>query len=279
MSDWVDVGWTRASSSSASRSDGWHWREDHWKWRGDDPKEGSWNSAPSASWQDHEKDEEKEEDKAEERKEEVSALSNQTKEGKWVWKRPPRRLWVHIFLFKHHADFDLVPVLIGRQGVHMSKIFTATGAKLRIRGRGSGHLEVDGKKEAPVPLQVAVTVNKGEPSHFKKAVDMVVVQLLEVTEHYKQFCWLRCLPIQLPIFCIGEVSNGADTLIREYIDEYPHPHGPRTLKKVTPGGIDPYRLQSEEIGQVTPESEEMGLGKAMTMQVEEFLIGDIDYEP
>ena len=39
--------------------------------------------------------------------------------GKWVWKRPTARLWVHIFLHKRHDDFDLVPMSIGRGGRNM----------------------------------------------------------------------------------------------------------------------------------------------------------------
>jgi hypothetical protein len=33
----------------------------------------------------------------------------------WVWRRPAARWWAHIFLFKRHPMFDLVPMLIGRR--------------------------------------------------------------------------------------------------------------------------------------------------------------------
>ena len=61
--------------------------------------------------------------------------------------RRPARLWVHIYLHMQAQDFDLVPMLIGRGGCNMRKIADKTAAKVRIRGRGSGHLEIDGKQE------------------------------------------------------------------------------------------------------------------------------------
>ena len=55
------------------------------------------------------------------------------------------RLWIHIFLHKLHREFDLVPMLIGRDGSNVKAIYMRTDAKVRIRGRGSGHLEVTHK--------------------------------------------------------------------------------------------------------------------------------------
>ena len=159
--------------------------------------------------------------------------------GKWVWKRPTARLWVHIFLHKRHDDFDLVPMLIGRGGRNMRDIYQTTNAKLRIRGRGSGHLEVDGKKEAPVPLMVAVTANKAEVEGFRQAVNMVVSRLDEVSEHYRQFCHQRRLPQPTkyqPLYTFGEVAKGADTLLKTLIDACAIPGVEAVAKKCTPGG-------------------------------------------
>ena len=77
---------------------------------------------------------------------EGSEVAEDDVECRWVWRRPAARLWAHIYLHKWHHDFDLVPMLIGRGGGTTKGIFRATNAKLRIRGRGSGHLEVDGRK-------------------------------------------------------------------------------------------------------------------------------------
>ena len=67
------------------------------------------------------------------------------------------RLWAHIYLYKHFTDFQLVPILIGTGGIHMKTIWEWTGAKTRIRGRGSGHLEgrqTDGVKQREALLTI-----------------------------------------------------------------------------------------------------------------------------
>lgn len=223
-----------ASSSSAELPVGWYWRDAHWEWCGDGPNSTSW-----ASWQEW-REGWKEEWKEEWRQEWKEDQEDQKDHTKPTCKRPrpPPRFWVHIYLHPEDVSFDMVPMLIGKKGVNMKNIVDATGAKVRIRGRGSGYLEVKGKREAPVPLMVAVTVAKGDVVNFKKAVDMTVAQLLQVAKHYKIFCRQRCLAYDSPIFSIGEVSEGVgEMLIQELIDEYP----PRqSEKKVTPGGVDPH---------------------------------------
>jgi len=238
-----------ASRSSAELHVGWHWQEAHWEWCGDGPNSTSW-----ASWQEHEKD--KEEEWNNEWKEEWRQKWREGWKEEWKeeWSqedqkdhtmpklkrpRPPPRFWVHIFLHPQDASFDMVPMLIGKKGMNMKNIVDETGAKVRIRGRGSGYLEVNGKREAPVPLMVAVTVVKGDVVNFKKAVYMTVAQLLQVAKHYNIFGRQRCLAYDSPIFSIGEVSAGvAEMLIKELIDKYPPPR--QNEKKVTPGGVDPH---------------------------------------
>jgi len=109
-------------------------------------------------------------------------------------------------------------MLIGRGGKNMRKIYTATNAKIRVRGRGSGHLEVDGKKEAPVPLMVAVTANKADADGFKLAVEMTLANLKDVGESFEQFCHQRGLePPKEPVYSIGELSKGAELLLRDVL--------------------------------------------------------------
>ena len=69
----------------------------------------------------------------------------------------------------------------------------ATHAKLHIRGHGSGHLEVDGRTEARVPLMVAVTSLKVDPEGFPRAIALTLERLIEVAAHYKIFCSQRGL--------------------------------------------------------------------------------------
>jgi len=129
------------------------------------------------------------------------------------------RLWCHILLHKRHPDFDLVPMLIGRGGKNMKDIFSRTNAKIRVRGRGSGHLEVDRKKEAPVPLMVAVTSNKADAKAFTLAIRMTIDRLKEVAENFESWCSLRQIPNPGALFSIGELSTGAELLLQEEMPE------------------------------------------------------------
>ena len=78
-------------------------------------------------------------------------------------------------------------MLIGRGGKHTRNIYDITGAKIRVRGKGSGHKEVDGTKEAPVPLMVAVTSDGTDTSKFARAVKMMTDKLHEVNGLFAQF--------------------------------------------------------------------------------------------
>jgi hypothetical protein len=55
-------------------------------------------------------------------------------------------------------------MLIGRGGENTKTVNARTGAKVRIRGKGSGHREVRELKEAPVPLMVAITSDAADIS-------------------------------------------------------------------------------------------------------------------
>ncbi|CAE8716544.1 unnamed protein product, partial [Polarella glacialis] len=130
------------------------------------------------------------------------------------------RLWCHIFLNKRHPDFDLVPMLIGRGGRNMREIFAATNAKIRVRGRGSGHLEVDGNKEAPVPLMIAVTSDGGNPHDFNLAVTMTITKLDEVTVLFTEFCQQRNLGNvcnREGLWRFGEMSKEAENVLKDLI--------------------------------------------------------------
>lgn len=163
--------------------------------------------------------------------------------AKLVRRRP--RLWAHIFLYKRHDDFDLVPMLIGKNGHNMRNINLATNAKLRIRGRGSGHLEVDTQKEAPVPLMLAITAEDTNEDNFLKATEMAITKLNELAKLYKNFCRQRNLPaptVKEQLFCIGEISRSAETLLKDLVELYAHPGGPRVSRGKAPVG----ELQLEE---------------------------------
>lgn len=112
----------------------------------------------------------------------------------------------------------------------MRAINVATHAKIRIRGRGSGHLEVEGTREAPVPLMVAVTSEGVHKIHFKTAVQMTVDKLNEVQALFKQFCQQRNLQPQTSwprdsIWRFGEMSKEAETTLAELLALYGWEYG------------------------------------------------------
>ena len=157
---------------------------------------------------------------------------------KWCFPKPKPRLWVHIFLYPRHEDFDLVPTLIGRNGSGTKPIYEKTHCKVRIRGIGSKHYEThECTREAQVPLQVAVTSDKNSIDMFRLAVDMLVDELNVLSELYKRFCLQRSLPQPRdnePLFAFGEACHDADVVLRDLIIKFPHPAGPKKKKASWP---------------------------------------------
>ena len=132
------------------------------------------------------------------------------------------RLWCHVYLDKRHPEFDLVTELIGESGCHLREIYQATYAKLRVRGRGSGHLEVDGATEAPVPLMVAVTSEGVDQARFRTAVEMTISKLRVVQGLFVQFCQQRTLSESLAsenLWRFGEMSKDAEIVLADLLPE------------------------------------------------------------
>jgi hypothetical protein len=86
-----------------------------------------------------------------------------------------------------HHGFALVPIVIGRGGENTRRIAEATGSKIRIRGRGSGHKEANGK-EAPTPLMLAVTAEADNIEGFQDAVVQSINLLRGVERRYRAHC-------------------------------------------------------------------------------------------
>jgi len=136
--------------------------------------------------------------------------------------RRPLRLWCHIYLHMQSPGFDLVPRLIGRGGSNMRRISKATGAKLRIRGKGSGHLEVDGKQEAPTPLMLAVTTDSGNLDDFRKAMSMSIEELRTTSQKYETWLIQQGRPQQHgPHFSIGLLSESSKDLLGDILSGVP----------------------------------------------------------
>jgi len=111
----------------------------------------------------------------------------------------------------------------------MRKIFEATGAKIRIRGRGSGHYEIDGKREAPTPLMVAVTTDKLDHGSFKAAIEMTLVELRAVEQRFLSFCEKQNYTHEGPCFSIGVMPQGVESVLGDIFEGVPHT-GPKQCR-------------------------------------------------
>lgn len=138
-------------------------------------------------------------------------LQTRRKRTKPYKKQRITKIWCHFYLDEEMTKngFDLNKKVIGHGGIHTRSIYQQTDAKLRLRGRGSGHLETD-HREAPVHLMLAVTSIEGQEASFLKALHMSAALLLQVTEKYKDFCKHRgLLTPKSPLFWIGELPDSA----------------------------------------------------------------------
>lgn len=136
--------------------------------------------------------------------------------------------WCHFHLGEDmiaKRGFELNKKIIGRGGCNMKAIFDATGAKVRLRGRGSGHLE--GGREAPVPLMLAVTCI-GSVSTFRTAIKMAVEVLRRVEAQFHATCGGE---EQLPCFKVASLSPGALECLDDVLCSVPTaPSLPRLLQ-------------------------------------------------
>ena len=139
------------------------------------------------------------------------------------------RLWAHIYLHMQLEGFDLVPRLIGRKGCNMRRIAECTGAKVRIRGQGSGHLEVDGSKEAPTPLMVAVTTDHQDPQMFRLAVEMLLKELRTVEGRFQSFCRRKQVEHEGPCYSVGVLQKNAEEALGDLLTSIPQTSGTPTL--------------------------------------------------
>lgn len=103
------------------------------------------------------------------------------------------QLWCHLHLNPEMAvsGFDLNKKIIGRGGRCTKGIFEATGAKVRLRGVGSGFREArtrsGGLREARVPLMLAITSDRGDRENFRRAVEMAVDHLRSIGCRFASF--------------------------------------------------------------------------------------------
>jgi len=106
--------------------------------------------------------------------------------------------------------------LIGPKGQHMKTIAMRTGAKLRVRGRGSGFLEhggVGAKREADEPLMLCISCP--HPQGFADSKARVEQLLSQVQQEYIQHCKAKNLEVpDLRVACFDERTLKYDTKTR-----------------------------------------------------------------
>lgn len=91
-----------------------------------------------------------------------------------------RRLHCSFHLSEAYLHYKVVPAIIGKGGENTRAIFDTTGAKVRVRGRGSGHQETGTNAEAPTgPM---VTVSTTSETSFNDAVRQTCRLLLSVQD-------------------------------------------------------------------------------------------------
>jgi hypothetical protein len=119
-------------------------------------------------------------------------------------------------LHERDKDYKLVKVIIGTNGENTKRIHQATHAKLRIRGKGSGHQETD-MGEAPVHLQIAVTSELNNPIGFARAIEEIISLLnVNVQANFIRYCDQWNLSHDLsnhPLWTYGEMSLDAEELL------------------------------------------------------------------
>mmetsp|Transcript_45919 Transcript_45919/g.103015 ORF Transcript_45919/g.103015 Transcript_45919/m.103015 type:complete len:378 (+) Transcript_45919:96-1229(+) len=91
----------------------------------------------------------------------------------------------YIIGIEEEARFRVCRRLLGQKGQHMKDIATNTGAKLRLRGRGSKFLEGPEQKESSDPLMLCVSVP--DPASYEEAKHLVSSLLEDIYAQYREF--------------------------------------------------------------------------------------------
>lgn len=133
------------------------------------------------------------------------------------------RLWCHLYVNSEmvRGGFDLNKRIIGPRGSYTRNIFEATSAKIRLRGRGSGHHEMNGK-EAPAPLMLAITGVTGQPDKFVAACRMAIDLLSKIERDFQSFICGSADRGPIPtgrLYCIGNISPSAKASVQTMLTE------------------------------------------------------------
>ena len=135
-----------------------------------------------------------------------------------LFQRRTGRLWCQLYLNQRHEQFEMGKALIGNRGANTRSIHERTGANIRLRGRGSGYKEADGKAEAPVPLMIVVISDGTEASDFTLAVRLVLQKLEQINGWFFDFCVANRLELELVdegSWSFGDMSEDARSILQK----------------------------------------------------------------
>lgn len=91
------------------------------------------------------------------------------------------------------SKFGVVRRLLGSRGANVKAINEATGAKLRLRGRGSKFLEGPEQRESEDPLMLCVSIP--DPATYDDAVRLISELLEDIYSEYRSFCSGARIPV------------------------------------------------------------------------------------
>lgn len=89
-------------------------------------------------------------------------------------------------LIAEDQSFRAAKVLIGRGGQNMRRISEVTNAKLRVRGRGSGHLEGPDARESTDQLMCCISCPDREGYELAKSQALAVFE--QMFDSYREHC-------------------------------------------------------------------------------------------
>lgn len=133
--------------------------------------------------------------------------------------------WCHIFIadsLSKLSDFAVSGRIIGRSGAHTKGIYEATNAKIRLRGKSSGHFERRGK-QAPAPLTLAIS-GHAKPTwkeDFVLAMEMSLRLLVE-SENDARSCLMaknKFLP-EGHHFFVAKLNGTAHEILRDLLPKW-----------------------------------------------------------
>jgi hypothetical protein len=91
------------------------------------------------------------------------------------------------------SKFGVVRRLLGSRGANVKAINEATGAKLRLRGRGSKFLEGPEQRESEDPLMLCVSIP--DPAKYDEVIRLISELLEDIYSEYRSFCSGARIPV------------------------------------------------------------------------------------